>query len=115
MVRSYKPPNRISAHTKIVYKPKASCIVFSPEDRMHFAQFCALLITIDRQTKAKKEKALLDDSNQKYAIKIKGSQISGPYYLKSFLNFYAKNILIVLVFLINHPFRILMFLTFPRN
>ena len=104
MVRSYKLPNRVSVKIKVVYKPKASCIVLSPEDRIHFAQFCALLMTIDRQIKAKKEKALLDDApqiNVRKTIRLRksknsfdgqeGSQISGPLVFRKtlFLFFYC--------------------------
>lgn len=81
MVRSRKPPDQVSLKVKIVYKPKDSCVVFSPEDRMNFAHFCALLMTIDRQSKAKKENEIYEELPQKYENRIKGSLISGPYFI----------------------------------
>jgi hypothetical protein len=96
MVAINKPPSHRSAKvkTKAVYANKASCFVLAPVDRMNLAQFCALLMTIDKQTK--KESDRYDKPTQKSAINIirlrklknsyagpEGSQTRGPLFFKN--------------------------------
>lgn len=80
-VRRNKPPGYVSVKvkTKVVYAPKASCFVLAPEDCMNLAQFCALLMTVEKQLKNKKERDVLDDPVQQSKIKTKGSLNRGPY------------------------------------
>ncbi len=76
---------KVKAPPKVVYASKASCVVLCPEGRMNLAQFCMLLMTIDKQVKASKGASSHDKPEQKYNPKIKGSLISGPYYLQNFI------------------------------
>lgn len=76
---------KVKAPPKVVYAPKASSVVLSPEARMNLAQFCMLLMTIDKQIKSQQRDQSYDKPEQTYTSKIKGSLINGPYYLNSFL------------------------------
>lgn len=78
MVRCNKPPRRVLVKIKVVYKPKASCIVLPPADRLNLAQFCALLMTIEKQLKIKKESDMHDPVQQSKS-RIKGSRNCEPF------------------------------------
>ena len=92
---SYSRPSRqvrVKSPPKVVYALKASCIVLCPEGRMNLVQFCMLLMTIDKQIKTNKGEPSYDKPEHTYRPKIKGSLISGPFYLK--LNFNVINIIL---------------------
>lgn len=80
MVRRNKPPVRSSVRVRsnVVYAPKASCVVLCPQARMNFAQFCALLMTVDKKLKDKTKDSPHKGPKQERNLKTKGSLISGP-------------------------------------
>lgn len=82
MVRMNKPPSHVSIKIRknVAYAPKASCFVLAPQDRMNLAQFCALLMTVERQLKNKKN-STHDPVQQKSDIKTKGSRNRGPFFI----------------------------------
>lgn len=85
MVRSHRSPSmRTQSKNLRVYAPKAACLVLSPSDRTDLAQFCLILLQAQHELKLKKDARPLEvDKNAISHRKIKGSQIRGPYYLKS--------------------------------
>lgn len=85
MVRCSKPPVRSSVRVRktVVYAPKASCVVLCPQARMNFAQFCALLMTVDKKLKDKSKDS--PQKGQDRNLKTKGSLISGPSVLQCFI------------------------------
>ena len=92
---SGKPPGRFlpSSHVKakVVYASKASYFVLSPQARMNFTQFCALLMTIDKQSKKNKD-STYSEPQQKLNLKTKGSLISGPFVFNYFPIIYRKQV-----------------------
>jgi hypothetical protein len=105
MVRMNKPPSHVSIKIRknVAYAPKASCFVLAPQDRMNLAQFCALLMTVERQLKNKKN-GTHDEVQQKSDIKIirlrksknsfagqEGSRNCEPFFIFKYQNQYLFN------------------------
>ena len=93
MTSLYRRPRSVpvKAPPKVVYAPKASCIVLCPDARMNLAQFCMLLMTIDKQVN-RKQKGSYDKPEQKYNPKIKGSLLSGPFIYKSLYSIFSLSL-----------------------
>ncbi len=93
---------RVKSPPKVVYADKAACVVLCPEGRMNFAQFCMLLMTVDKQLKSKQKVVpSYDKPEQTYNPKITGSLMSGPSCL-----------IIILYFIL--PLFIKKFILFPN-
>lgn len=107
MVRSYRSPS-VRAQQKVprVYPHQAACLVLDPQDRMDLAQFCLLLLQAQQKQQGSPKQIPEKNLISRKTIRLRksktsfagqeGSQISGPYYLKSNLiikiKLFIKNI-----------------------
>lgn len=98
MVRVARPSSFAVKKIHVVYAPKASCFVMSPAARSNFAQFCQLLMAIDKATGNNKEVKTSGLPNKKQRCNIsqeitKGSLTSGPSCFSNFQLLYFHHIL----------------------